>query len=69
MIIKTVLVISLLIIIYNLFKALFTMLKDDSEQPKMSKYLGRRVLFSGFVIILLLIAMATGLINPNPRPY
>ena len=36
---------------------------------RMSRYLGKRVFFSVIVFVLLLIALATGLIEPNPRPY
>jgi hypothetical protein len=46
------------------------MVRDDpsSEKP-MSYYLGRRVLFSAIVIILLIIALQSGFLTPNPRPY
>lgn len=44
------------------------MVKDDSSAP-MSRYLGRRVIFSVLVILLLLVALGSGLISPNPRPY
>jgi hypothetical protein len=55
--------------IYNLFRAMVIMLKNDPDQPPMSKYIGRRVFASAIIVILLLIAVATGLITPNPRPY
>ncbi|MFC3122580.1 DUF2909 domain-containing protein [Agaribacter flavus] len=58
----------LVFMIFNLFKAMMIMLKGDSQEP-MSKYIGRRVLTSAAIMIILLIAMATGLITPNPRPY
>lgn len=54
--------------VYNLFKAMMIMLRSESTEP-MSKYLGRRVLTAAIVLIIILIAMATGLITPNPRPY
>lgn len=59
----------LLFMIYNLFRAMVIMLKNDPDQPPMSKYIGRRVFASAIIVILLLIAVATGLITPNPRPY
>ncbi|GAB5381805.1 MAG: DUF2909 family protein [Aliiglaciecola sp.] len=59
----------LLFMIYNLFRAMMIMLKNDPDQPPMSKFIGRRVLFSALIIILMLLAVATGLITPNPRPY
>ncbi|MCL1091448.1 DUF2909 domain-containing protein [Shewanella profunda] len=65
---KLVLVLLLLFIIFNLGRALFIMVKGDNTVP-MSRYLGRRVIFSVLVILLLLVALGTGLISPNPRPY
>lgn len=60
--------------IYNLFKAMTIMLKgdsnkSDSDKEKMSKYIGRRVLVSAVIMILIVLAVASGLITPNPRPY
>ncbi|GAL36767.1 DUF2909 family protein [Vibrio maritimus] len=67
---KIALVLLLLFIIFNLALALIRMVRDDpsSEKP-MSYYLGRRVLFSAIVIILLIIALQSGFLTPNPRPY
>ncbi|MCS6100477.1 DUF2909 domain-containing protein [Shewanella baltica] len=65
---KLVLVLLLLFIIFNLGRALFIMVKGDHQVP-MSRYLGRRVIFSVLVILLLLVALGTGLISPNPTPY
>ncbi|WAL78793.1 MULTISPECIES: DUF2909 family protein [Shewanella] len=65
---KLVLVLLLLFIIFNLGRALFIMVKGDNQVP-MSRYLGRRVIFSVLVILLLLVALGTGLISPNPTPY
>jgi hypothetical protein len=58
----------LLFMVYNLFKAMMIMLKNESTEP-MSKFIGRRVFASVLIVGLLLIAIATGLITPNPRPY
>lgn len=65
---KLVLVLLLLFIIVNLGRALFIMVRGDNQVP-MSRYLGRRVIFSVLVILLLLVALGTGLISPNPTPY
>lgn len=65
---KVVLVLLLFFIIFNLGRALFILVKGESKVP-MSQYLGRRVLFSLLVILLLLLALGFGLITPNPRPY
>lgn len=58
----------LIFMVYNLFKAMMVMLKNESPEP-MSKFIGRRVLASVLIVGLLLLAIATGLITPNPRPY
>ncbi|WP_434357864.1 DUF2909 domain-containing protein [Parasalinivibrio latis] len=65
---KALLVCLLIFIVLNLFRALPVMLKGKSDVP-MSRYLGRRVMFSVLVFILLLIGLATGIIEPNQRPY
>ena len=69
MIIKIIIVGLLFLMIYNLFKAMMVMLKNDPDKPPMSKYIGRRVLTSAIIVGLILLAVATGLITPNPRPY
>ncbi|MGF1749254.1 DUF2909 family protein [Vibrio cionasavignyae] len=67
---KVVLVLLLLFIIFNLALALIRMVKDDTTSDKpMSYYLGRRVLFSAIVVILLIIALKSGILVPNMRPY
>lgn len=58
----------LLFMIFNLFKAMKIMLKGEQTEP-MSKFIGRRVMASVIIVLLILIAIATGLITPNPRPY
>ncbi|MGF1769118.1 DUF2909 domain-containing protein [Enterovibrio makurazakiensis] len=68
MLLKAILVCLLIFIVFNLFRALPIMLKGKSDIP-MSRYLGRRVFFSVIAFALLLIAIATGVIEPNPRPY
>ncbi|MGB2739827.1 MAG: DUF2909 domain-containing protein [Cognaticolwellia sp.] len=69
MLIKIIVVCLLAFMIYNLFRALFTMNKNDPNKPPMSKFIGRRVLTSVVLILLLLLGMLTGVISPNPRPY
>jgi uncharacterized membrane protein YjjB (DUF3815 family) len=58
----------LIFMIFSLFQAMVSMLKNDQEK-NMSKYIGRRVLASALIIGLILIALATGVIQPNPKPY
>ncbi len=55
--------------VYNLFCALLLMNKNDPNKPSMSKYIGRRLMLSVAIVVLLLIGLLTGLITPNPRPY
>lgn len=69
MLVKILVGLLLIFMIYNLFRAGFIMIKDDPKQPSMSKFIGRRVLTSVIIVVVLLLAVATGLITPNPRPY
>ena len=55
--------------VFNLFRAMVVMLKDDPDKPPMSKFIGRRVMASVVIVLLILLALATGLLEPNPRPY
>jgi len=70
MLFKIVIVALLLFMIYNLFRALLLMnKKPEPNQPSMTKYIGRRLMVSVAIVLLLLIGLLTGLITPNPRPY
>ncbi|GHE96927.1 DUF2909 domain-containing protein [Thalassotalea profundi] len=69
MIIKIIIVGLLAFMIYNLFRALVLMNKNDPNQPSMSKFIGRRVMTSVFIVVLLLIGILTGVITPNPKPF
>jgi hypothetical protein len=69
MLIKLLIIALLLFIIFNLFRALYLMLRNDPEKVSMSKFLGRRVFFSVLVLLLVIVAMLTGLIAPHSRPY
>ncbi len=69
MLVKIILVLLLAIVVFSLFQALFVMMKNDESSPKMSKYLGRRLIFSVTVIVLLIILLLTGVITPHQRPY
>ncbi len=68
MLLKAIIVCLLVFIVLNLFRALPAMLRGQSNQP-MTRYLGRRIMISVIVFALLLIAVASGYITPNPRPY
>jgi len=69
MLLKIILVSLLAIVIFSLFQALFAMLKNDDAAPKMSKFLGRRLIFSALVVLLLIVLLLTGVITPNSHPY
>ncbi|MFT2092167.1 DUF2909 domain-containing protein [Paraglaciecola sp. 2405UD69-4] len=69
MIVKLIIGALLLFMVFNLFKAMMVMLKNDPNQAPMSKFIGRRLIISALIILLILLAMATGLITPNPSPY
>jgi uncharacterized membrane protein len=69
MLIKLLLIALLLFIIFNLFRALYLMLRNDPTQVSMSKFLGRRVFFSALVILLVILALSLGWISPHQRPY
>lgn len=66
--VKILLVVALIYIVYNLFRALLIMLKNDPDGPKVSTFLGRRVFFSVLVILIIIVGVATGIIDPNARP-
>lgn len=68
MLIKGFIISLLLFIMLNLFRAFPFLNKGDHALP-MSHYLGRRVLFSVILLLLMFILLITGLIEPNRRPY
>jgi len=70
MLFKAVIVLLLLFMVYNLFRALIIMNKKPvPDQPPMTKYIGRRLMVSVAIIALLILGLLTGLITPNPRPF
>ncbi|WP_371374782.1 DUF2909 domain-containing protein [Thalassotalea aquiviva] len=66
---KIVILVALAFMIYNLFRALFIMNKNDPNNPPMSKFIGRRVLMSAIIVLIILLGIVFGFIQPNPRPY
>lgn len=69
MLIKLAVIALLLFIIVNLVLAGRAMLKTQPSGEPMSRYLGRRVLYSVLVLLIIFVAIALGLIETNPRPY
>ena len=69
MVFKIVIVGLMAFMVYNLFKALLLMNKNDPDKPSMTKFIGRRLYISVVIVLLLLVGLLTGIITPNPRPY
>lgn len=69
MLVKVILVCLVLFMVFNLFRAMRVMMRNDPKDGPMSKYIGRRVLTSALIVVIILIAIASGIITPNPRPY
>jgi hypothetical protein len=59
----------ILFMVFNLFRAMMVMLNNDPDKPPMSKFIGRRLMASVAIIVLILLAIGTGLITPNASPY
>ena len=55
--------------VVNLFRALFSMLRNDPNKPPMSHYLGKRVGIAAIILIALIAAAYGGFLPLNPRPY
>ncbi|WP_343221743.1 DUF2909 domain-containing protein [Pseudoalteromonas sp. MMG022] len=68
MLIKFIIILLLLFIIFNLFRALFLMLKNPSDGKPMSFYLGRRVIFSAIALLIIIVAAQLGAIRLNRTP-
>ena len=66
--IKLLFVVLFLFVLISLFQALNIMRKDQTT-VSMSQFIGRRLIYSALLLILIILAMAFGLITPNPRPY
>ncbi len=63
---KTLLIVAfLLVIIYNLGAGLFYMLTDRGQTKRTVNALTRRVAISVALILLVLIGIATGMIEPH----
>jgi len=69
MLIKIIIGALLIFIVFNLARAGVAMVRQQESTLPMSHFLGRRVLYSAIALGLILLAIATSLITPNPRPY
>ncbi len=68
MLFKLLLIGLLTFMIYNLFRAMIIMNKNDPNEPPMSKYIGRRVVISILIVTLLVLGILTGFITPHHQP-
>ncbi|HET8815975.1 MAG TPA: DUF2909 domain-containing protein [Pseudidiomarina sp.] len=66
---KVILVLLMLFMVVNLFRALFAMLRDDPTKPSMTHFLGKRVMWSGIAMAIIVALLLSGVIAPNERPY
>jgi hypothetical protein len=67
--VKIIIIGCILFMVITLFQALLILNRNDPTKPSMSKFIGRRVMMSAFIIILVLVGILTGVITPNPRPF
>ncbi|MFO6424926.1 DUF2909 family protein [Motilimonas sp. KMU-193] len=66
--IKIIVIGILILVIANLAMALPTLLRQN-DQSKLTQFLGRRLIGSAIILLLLFIAIALGWIQPNPAPW
>ncbi|MFC0446004.1 DUF2909 domain-containing protein [Pseudidiomarina halophila] len=66
---KIILVLLMLFMVFNLMRALMAMLRNDPTKPPMTRFLGRRVGASALAILIIILLLASGVLEPNPRPY
>jgi hypothetical protein len=69
MLIKIILVALVIYMVANLFRAMRVMMRNNPDDGPMSKFIGKRVLTSALIVLIILVAVGTGLITPNPTPY
>ncbi|GAA3544052.1 DUF2909 family protein [Zobellella aerophila] len=67
MLIKLLIVLLLIFMIGNLLLGLKALVSGQ-DPLLMSRYIGRRLLFAVIIMLLLVLAMAIGLIQPNSTP-
>ena len=67
MLFKLLIVLLLLMMIGNLLLGLRAML-GNRDPALMARYIGRRLLFAVIILLLLIAAMASGLLVPHPTP-
>jgi heme A synthase len=66
---KIIIIGLLLLVIFSLFTALYTLVKDKGQSNRTLRALTMRVALSIGLIIILLVSYKAGLIKQNPSPY
>lgn len=62
---KAALIIVFLVVIFELARALFFMMKDRDDDGRTVWALTRRVAFATLLIVLIIIGIATGILHPH----
>jgi cytochrome bd-type quinol oxidase subunit 2 len=65
MLIKSLIVLVLIAILVSLFSGMFFLVKDNGQSKRTVKALTVRIVLSVALFILLIVAFATGLIQPH----
>ncbi|RLK51460.1 DUF2909 family protein [Alkalispirillum mobile] len=65
---KSAVVVALVAIIWNLGTAAFALSRDGSDQRRVVRALTWRIGLSVAVFLVVLLAIASGLVVPNPSP-
>ncbi|WMC10316.1 DUF2909 family protein [Oceanimonas pelagia] len=68
MLLKLLVLLLLLLMIGNLMLGLRAMLQRR-DPALMARYIGRRLWLAAIILALLILALASGLLIPNPIPY
>lgn len=69
LLIKVFAVVTLLAILVSLGSGLVFLLRDRSESKRMVNALTVRITLSVILFLIIVVAMLTGVITPNPRPF
>lgn len=68
-VIKVIIVGLLISVIYNLAKAGIAMIKGDKKNRSMTHFIGRRLMFTVGLLLLIIVLIGLGVIEPNSNPY
>lgn len=68
MLFKLLILLLLFLVVGNLMLGLKAMLSHQ-DPALMARYIGRRLWFAVLIVLLLVLALMTGLLTPNPTPH